>query len=173
MDLTAWVVTVSDRAAARAREDMSGPALAQRLRELGFTVAGQDVVSDGVEPVAGLLADLCDRGAAHLVVTTGGTGLAPRDLTPEATLRVAHRQVPGLMELARQRCAQQTPLAALGRGVAVTRNATLVINLPGSPQAALQTLAAIADVLPHALQILVRPPTDCDLTGRDASGKGS
>lgn len=168
MAATAWIVTVSDRAAAGARDDASGPALRDRLTQLGYTVAGESLVADERAALAALLAGVCDRGGADLVVTTGGTGLAPRDVTPEATLDIGQRQVPGLMELARARCVQQTPFAALSRGVAVARGRTLIVNLPGHPRAALQTLDAIAEVLVHAVAILARTPADCDVTGRAA-----
>jgi molybdenum cofactor synthesis domain-containing protein len=166
MASTAWIVTVSDRAAAGTRADASGPALRERLLQLGFQIAGESLVPDDRLELARLLAGLCDRGAADLVVTTGGSGLAPRDLTPEATLDIAQRSVPGLMELARSRCVQQTPFAALSRGVAAARARALIVNLPGHPRAALQTLDAIADVLAHAVGILARTPADCDVTGR-------
>jgi molybdenum cofactor synthesis domain-containing protein len=167
----AAVVTVSDRGSAGEREDRSGPALVRRLEELGFAVTSTHLVPDERAQVADLLRDLA-AGDVALVVTTGGTGLAPRDVTPEAALDVAERQVPGLMELARRRCAERTPFAALSRGVAVTRGRTLVINLPGNPQAALETLQALEDVLPHAVRVLHRPPEDCEVTGR-ASGEGT
>jgi len=161
----AFVLTVSDRASVGARDDASGPALEGRLAELGFSVVGRDVVADGIAPVADALRRLAASDLA-LVVTTGGTGLAPRDLTPEATRQVGEREVPGLMELARRRCTETVPLAALGRGVAVTLGPTLVVNLPGNPRAARETLDAMADVLSHAVAILTRPAADCPATGR-------
>lgn len=161
----AFVLTVSDRTAAGERDDASGPALEARLRDLGFSIAGREVVADGIESVGAALRRIADTGVA-LVVTTGGTGLAPRDLTPEATRQVAEREVPGLMELARSRCAREVPVAALGRGLAVTMGRTLVVNLPGHPRAATETLDAMADVLPHAVSILTRPAPDCPVTGR-------
>lgn len=164
--LGAWVLTVSDRASAGLREDRSGPAVAAQLAELGFDPRGRDVVPDDRSTVSSRLKELCRRDDVHLVVTTGGTGLAPRDLTPEASLDVAHREVPGLMELARRRCAERTPHAALGRGVAVTRDRTLIVNLPGNPEAAGETLQAVAEVLHHAVAILAAAPEDCPITGR-------
>jgi len=163
---TARILTVSDRGAAGLREDLSAPRLQSRLEELGYRVLGTEIVGDGRDSVALALRRLCDIGDAQLLLTTGGSGLSPRDLTPEATRAVGEREVPGLMELARRRCAEITPFAALGRGVAVTVASTLVLNLPGHPQAACQTLDAIADLLPHALEILARTPEDCDVTGR-------
>lgn len=167
---SAAILTVSDRGSAGSREDRSGPALASRLSELGFLVQATVLVPDERDQIASRLKELADERGVALVVTTGGTGLAPRDVTPEATRSVAEREVPGLMELARGRCSQITPLAALGRGVAVTRGRTLMVNLPGNPQAALETLDAMADVLAHAVRVLTRSPEDCDLTGRGGEG---
>jgi molybdopterin adenylyltransferase len=166
----AAILTVSDRGSAGLRVDRSGPALASRLAELGFTVESTAIVADDREAVASRLRELADSMGVALVITTGGTGLAPRDVTPEATRDVAEREVPGLMELARGRCVRITPLAALSRGLAVTRGSTLILNLPGNPQAALETLDALADVLSHAVRVLTRPPEDCDLTGRAGTG---
>jgi molybdopterin adenylyltransferase len=161
----AWVLTVSDRASAGEREDQSGPALAAQLRELGMNVRGRDVVPDERDEVAHRLKALCAREDVQLVVTTGGTGLGARDWTPEATREIAEREVPGLMELARRRCAEGTPFAALGRGLAVTRGRTLLVNLPGNPGAARETLEAIADVLAHAVTMVAAPGADCEITG--------
>lgn len=164
---TARILTVSDRASAGTREDLSAPALRRRLEELGYRVLGIQVVADGRAEVAEALREICSRQDAQLVLTTGGSGLAPRDQTPEATREIAEREVPGLMEIARRRCATVTPFAALGRGMAVTVGSTLVINLPGHPKAARETLDAVAELLPHALEILSRTPEDCGLTGRE------
>lgn len=164
-DFTARILTVSDRAAAGSRQDLSAPRLGSRLEELGYRVLGAELVADGEDSVSEALLRICGRGDTQLLLTTGGSGLSPRDLTPEATLRVGERVVPGLMEFARRRCAEITPFAALGRGVAVTVGTTLVVNLPGHPKAACETLDAMAELLPHALLILARPPADCEITG--------
>ena len=170
--LTARVLTVSDRSSRGLRVDESGPAVERRLKELGFEVLGREVCEDGVESVGEALRRLCTDARAHLIVTTGGSGLSPRDLTPEATLEAGERLVPGLMELARSRCVSSiTPLAALSRGVAVTRGSTLILNLPGHPKAAVETLDAIASLLPHALEILGATLADCEQTGREGAGK--
>ncbi len=166
----AFVVTVSDRSASGEREDGSGPVLEDLLRDRGYDVVGRRIVADGRESVANCLRELADDAGVDLIVTTGGTGLAPRDLTPEGTLDVADRLVPGLMELARRRCIESTPFAALSRGVTVIVGSTLVVNLPGNPRAASETFDAMSDVLPHALDILSRPVIDCDVTGRRAAG---
>jgi molybdenum cofactor synthesis domain-containing protein len=161
----AGIVVVSDRAAAGQRPDESAPQLRRRLGELGFAVVLERVVPDGIEALSAQLKEIADAGHCDLLLCTGGTGLSPRDLTPEATLLAGERHVPGLMELARRRCAEQTPFAALSRGVAVTRARTLIVDLPGHPRAALETLDAIAELLPHAVNILAAPPLDCPVTG--------
>lgn len=160
------LLTLSDRAAAGERPDASGPLLRERLSSLGFDVIGCEILPDGVEPLATRLREACDGGVADLILTTGGSGLAPRDLSPEATRAVGEREIPGLMELVRARCIQRTPFAALGRGIAMSRGGTLIVNLPGNPRAAGETLDAMLDVLPHALEQLCRPPEDCPRTGR-------
>ena len=149
MRLEAKVLTVSDSVHAGAAEDRSGPALASFLGGAGFVVVEQRVVPDGVAPVAAALVALAS-GFAGLVVTTGGTGLAPRDLTPEATLEVVERHAPGLAEA--MRLAGEK--GRLSRAVAGTVGRCLVLNSPGSPQGAVECLAAVLDVLPHALALL-------------------
>jgi molybdopterin adenylyltransferase len=149
------VLTVSDGVIAGTREDRSGEALSARLREAGFDVVLQHAVEDGVESVADALHWLT-AGFAGLVVTTGGTGFGPRDLTPEGTRRVLHREAPGLAEAMRL----VNPLGRLSRGVAGTVGQALVLNTPGSPKGAVECLEAVLDVLPHALSLLAGEPTD-------------
>ena len=148
MGLRARVVTVSDGVVAGTREARSGTALAERLEAAGFTVE-RTVVSDGVDEVAAAVAEAC-RGFAGLVVTTGGTGFGPRDLTPEATTRVLEREAPGLAEAMRL----VNPLGRLSRGRAGTLGEALVLNLPGSSSGAVECLEVVLDVVPHALDLL-------------------
>jgi molybdopterin adenylyltransferase len=148
------ILTVSDSVARGRGEDVSGPALAERARELGWEVAAAAVLPDDREAIAAKLAEWIDFGWADLVLTTGGTGLGPRDVTPEATGAAADRLIPGLAERMRQIGAGSNPRAALSRGVAATRGRGLIVNLPGSPRGAIESLDAVAELLPHALEVL-------------------
>lgn len=145
----AKVLTVSDGVVAGTRNDASGGALADRLEAAGFRVEGRRVVADGAESVAGALAELC-QGFAGLVVTTGGTGFGPRDLTPEGTEAVLERRAPGLAEAMRL----VSPLGRLSRGTAGTLGSALVLNVPGSTAGATECLEAVLDIVPHALELL-------------------
>jgi molybdopterin adenylyltransferase len=149
---TAVVITASDRCFAGAQVDVSGPAVARVLVEAGASVLQILVVPDEIEQLKEAIRDAALRAA--LVVTTGGTGLAARDVTPEATLAVCERLVPGLAELIRQDGSRHTPFAALGRGVCGVCGKSLVVNLPGSPAGAESSLLAILPLLPHALDLL-------------------
>ena len=150
----AVVVTCSNRSAAGERDDTSGPALVDRLQDAGLDVAPEAVVvADDEEAIAALLARLADEGH-RLVLTTGGTGLTPTDVTPAATRRVIEREAPGLAELMRSAGMASTPMAALSRGVVGTRGSTLIANLPGSPKGATESLEALLPVIRHALDHL-------------------
>jgi len=145
----AKILTVSESVSQGTREDRSGAALAAVLARQGFRVVEQRTVPDGVGPVAEALVELC-ASFAGLVVTTGGTGFSPTDLTPEATRSVVERDAPGLAEAMRS----ASPLGRLSRGVAGTVGQCLVLNVPGSPRGAVESIETIADVLAHALELL-------------------
>jgi molybdenum cofactor synthesis domain-containing protein len=150
--MRAAVVTVSTRAAAGVYSDDAGPAVAEALREAGFEIADVTVVPDGRAGVAAAIAAACER--ADVVVTSGGTGLHPKDLTPEATLDVVDRLAPGLAEAMRAASMAMTPMAMLSRAVAGVRGQTLVLNLPGSPRGAVENLRAVLPALGHAVDQL-------------------
>jgi len=147
--MLARVLTVSDGVVAGTREDRSGDALVARLGEAGFEVDERRVVADGVDSVAGALRELCE-GFAGLVVTTGGTGFGPRDLTPEGTTAAIEREAPGLAEAMRL----VNPLGRLSRATAGTIGGALVLNTPGSTTGAVECLEAVLDIVPHALDLL-------------------
>jgi molybdopterin adenylyltransferase len=151
----AVVITVSDACARGEREDASGAALAELLNEFGAEIVERKIVSDDLEPLAETLREYAERDDVEVIITTGGTGLGPRDNTPEATLRVIEREAPGIAEAIRVESLRATPMAMLSRGVCGVRSGTLIINLPGSPKAVRESFAVIAPVLPHALDLLV------------------
>jgi len=146
------VLTVSDSCAAGLREDGSGPGIIGVMTGAGYTLVESMVVPDGIESVVSALCKLC--GGASLVLTTGGTGLSPRDFTPEATIKVCERLVPGVSEMLRARSAEKVGSAWLGRGCSGIRNGSLVVNLPGSVKAVCECLDFLIPLLPHALEVL-------------------
>ena len=153
--LAAKVLTVSDGVVHGTREDRSGVALVERLTAEGYAVVDHRVVADGTESVAAALTELAD-GFAGVIVSTGGTGFTPRDLTPEGTKAVVEREAPGLAEAMRL----VSPLGRLSRGIAGIRGQAVILNTPGSPKGCVEQLEAVLDVLPHALRLLAETPTD-------------
>ncbi len=146
------IVTVSDSVATGQREDRSGLAVAERCERLGFEVAARHVVADDLEALGALLIKLA--GTVDLVLTTGGTGIGPRDVTPEATVAVGERVVPGFGERMRAVGGAGFSKAYLARQTAVVRGSTLIVNLPGSPKGAVESLDAVAELFPHAIDVL-------------------
>ena len=157
----AAVITLSDKGAAGERKDESGPAIAARLRENGYEVVETILLADDRERLENTLIRLADQRQLDLILTTGGTGFSPRDITPEATLAVAHRQAPGIAEAIRAASMNITPRAMLGRGVSVIRGKTLIINLPGSPKACQESMDVFLDTIPHAMGLLRGRVQDC------------
>ena len=152
--MTAAVLTVSDSVVAGTRTDASGPAVAQRLAAEGWQVTDFGVVPDEADQISARLIGWSDSGKVDAIFTTGGTGVAARDVTPEATRSVIHREIPGVAEWMRAEGMRKTPLAILSRGVAGTRGACLIVNLPGSPKGAVESLDAVLTVAPHIIDLL-------------------
>jgi len=148
------IVIVSDTVSAGTREDLSGPALRERCEKLGWAVGELSVLADDEHWLARLLSDFADSGDFDLILTSGGTGIGPRDVTPEGTIEMLDKQLPGIGEKIRAEGIKHNPRAVLSRGVAGVRGETLVVNLPGSPRGAVESLDAIADILQHAVDVL-------------------
>ena len=158
LTIRAVVITVSDACFNGERKDTSGEVLAQLLKDLGAEIVATRILSDEPEPLTDALKEFADWRHVNLIITTGGTGLGPRDNTPEATLEVIEREAPGLAEAMRIETLKQTPMAMLSRGVCGVRSGALIINLPGSPKGVRESFAVIAPVLKHAIALLEGEP---------------
>lgn len=162
MKYTVGIITLSDKGAAGQREDRSGPAIKELLEDDGrFDIKEQLLISDDRTGIEAELIRLCDESKLNLILTTGGTGLSPRDNAPEATLNVADRQVPGIAEYMRAKSFEITAKAMLSRGVAAMRGSSLIINLPGSPKAVRENLGFIMPALGHGLDIMLGRDGEC------------
>ncbi len=148
------ILTVSDRSARGEREDLSGPALVQACRRQGWIISEVQIVADDPEDIGQVLLHWADDNAVDLILTTGGTGVAPRDNTPEATRAVIEKEVPGISEVIRSASLKITPHAMISRGISGIRRRTLIVNLPGSPKAAVESLDVFAAIVPHAIDLL-------------------
>jgi molybdopterin adenylyltransferase len=158
MSLRIGILTVSDRSSRGERPDVSGPALQAQIVEQGWDVPRREVVPDDFQTIRETLVFWTDGEGLDVILTTGGTGFSPRDITPEATQAVIERQAPGLAEAMRAASLRVTPHAMLSRAVVGIRSSTLIVNLPGSPKAAMENLGVILPVLPHAVQLLQEDP---------------
>jgi len=147
-------LTISDSAVAGTRADASGPALREHCSALGWPVMAEKLVMDERSAIAGAIAEWADEAAAEVILTTGGTGIAPRDVTPEATASVLEREIPGISELMRSRGMEQTKYSVLSRAVAGSRKRALIVNLPGSPSGAVFSLKVIEHLVPHLVNLL-------------------
>src|SRR5713226_1224807 len=157
-EIRAVVITVSDASSRGVRKDESGEILVELLKELGAEIVAQRILSDDPDPLADALKEFSDWRNVNLIVTTGGTGFAPRDNTPEATVTVIEREAPGLAEAMRMETLKNTPMAMISRGVCGLRSDTLIINLPGSPKGVRESFAVIKPVLNHAIALLAGKP---------------
>jgi molybdenum cofactor synthesis domain-containing protein len=158
MSIRFGILTISDRSASGERADASGPALADLVRAQGWSVVNQAILPDDESTIRAALTEWSDSGKVDIILTTGGTGFAPRDITPEATRAVIEREAPGLAEIMRAESLKKTPHAMLSRAFAGIRGHTLIVNLPGSPKGALENIQTILPVLLHAVQLLSDDP---------------
>lgn len=159
--MKAGILTISDKGSRHEREDTSGPAVASLLSEIGAVVEKYEIIPDEVDIIKAKLVKYSDEFRLDLVITTGGTGVAPRDVTPEATRMVIERDIPGMAEAMRLESLKKTPHAVISRAMAGIRGKTLIINLPGSPKAAQENLAAILKAIPHAISKIQGDLSEC------------
>lgn len=159
--MRAAILTLSDKGSRGERTDESGPALSAWLAERGVQTVHAHIIPDEFEQIVTVLSKWSDSDVADLILTTGGTGVSPRDVTPEATMQVAQRLIPGIGELMRLKGLDKTPMASLSRAVAAIRNQTLIINLPGNPKGALENLAAVWPTIGHAVEKIRGGQDDC------------
>lgn len=152
--IQAAIVTISDSAVQGSRPDRSGTKLRERAESFGWNVRRQELVPDEIDQIAGVLCRLADSGEVAVILTTGGTGVALRDVTPEAARSVIEREIPGIAEVMRAEGRKSTPFAVLSRGIAGVRGKCLIINLPGSPKGAIESLDAIAKLIPHVVDLI-------------------
>jgi molybdopterin adenylyltransferase len=160
MPFSAAVLTVSDKAAAGQREDTSGASIRELLTSIGIEVARYEIVADEQDVVSARLREWADQRVAQLIVTTGGTGFGPRDVTPEATKAILEYEAPGIAEAMRAEGLRHTPMSMISRAMAGVRNRVLIINLPGSPKGVRENLAVVLPVLQHALELLAGERSD-------------
>lgn len=158
---TVAILTISDRGSKGEREDSSGPTIREMIRDLPAEVIHYDIIPDEKDQIARALIHSADELSSDLILTTGGTGLSPRDVTPDATLNVIDKEVPGFSEAMRAESLKKTPHAMISRAVCGIRGSTLIVNLPGSPRSAKENLAVILPALPHALSKLKGDPSEC------------
>lgn len=159
--MKAGILTLSDKGARGERVDLSGPALTDWLKPKGVETALYEMIPDEEGLITAKLREWADSGSLDIILTTGGTGVSPRDVTPEATMKVLDKVIPGLAELMRFKSLAKTPSAAISRAVAGIRGRTLIINLPGSPKGAVENLEAVWDAVPHAVAKIQGDPSDC------------
>ncbi len=159
--MKAGILTLSDKGARGERTDLSGPALTEWLGKRGVETGLYEMIPDDLDLISAKLAEWADSGRLDIILTTGGTGVSPRDVTPEATMKILDRVIPGLGELMRFKSLAKTPSAAISRAVAGIRGRTLIINLPGSPRGAVENIEAVWDAVPHAVAKIQGDPSDC------------
>jgi len=161
MDIRTAIITLSDKGSKGEREDESGQTIRQMVADIHGVVSHYEILPDEKQLIIEVLGRLSDSGSIDLIITTGGTGVAPRDVTPEATLAVIEREIPGMAEAMRAESIKKTPHAMISRAVAGIRKQTLIINLPGSPRAVRENLAVILPAISHAIEKIKGDPSDC------------